>query len=172
MKNTILAVACIALAVSGPVSAATDMGLTLHQGRGQILPKGGVGVQMRGTVRLGGKKAARVADRVTLGLNAGPMLNLKSRNGSGAQRITGNMLGFHLQPGRSYAVAAAGLPLAGKVTRWGAAQDDQDGSKGKKKGLGSGGWVAVGVGAVVIVGGLALLFGQAISDITCNNCDE
>ncbi len=163
MRKMLAVTACLGMMLSGPLSAATDMGLTLHQGRGAIAPSGSLGVQMRGSIRLGGKKSARAMDRVTFGLNAGPVITTKSNNALGHKSVVGNVANIQFKPGRSVTLSFAGQPMTAHYTQLGFAdaQRDKRLPSGPKQNVSTLGWVGIGFGVAATV--------LLVAFLTCTN---
>lgn len=164
MRRIVSAFTLAALLGPVPVQAATDLGLTLHDGPAAHSRSGGVGAQAGVTIRLGDRRTVPAADKVTLGLQAGPVITLRDRTAINGQRqIVGNVLGYTIKPGYSSTLSFGGKPVVRDFTRLGAAEEE--GSKEKKK-QGTGdkiAWVAAAAGGVMV-----LLFGAALIAFSSN----
>ncbi len=165
MGRVLAITAAFGLVCSGPAFAAQDIGLIPSRGGGAI-GKSGMGVRLGASISLGGRKRARVSDRVAFSLNAGPSVVLQN-----SQRVrirSTDMIGFRIKPGKSFALRAGGMPLATYYTRLGAAEQNAESGpqseKPKKKGPSTLGWVAIGVGGAVV---LVVALG-ALTLATCN----
>lgn len=151
MRNTISISAVVALLVAVPSQAATDMGLTLQNAPLSTSRSSGIGAQAAVTIRLGDRRTARASEKVTLGVQAGPVTLLQNRSTIGGQRrIMGNALSFSLKPSYATTLAIAGQPVATTLTRLGAAENEDDEKSEKKQGTGDKvAWVAVVAGGVM-----------------------
>lgn len=151
MKAYVSAIVIAALLGSVPAHAATDMGLTLHDG--PALRGRAVGAQAGVTIKLGDRRVMRESEKVTLGIQAGPVLSVRDRSSiNGGRRMVGNMLSLSLKPGYATSLSIAGHPLATEFTRLGAAEADEEGKPKKKQGTGDKiGWIAAVAGGVMVI---------------------
>lgn len=151
MKAHVSAIVIAALLCSVPAHAATDMGLTLHNGlalRGRA-----VGAQAGVTIKLGDRRVMRESEKVTLGIQAGPVFSVRDRSSvNGERRMVGNMLSLTLKPGYATSLSIGGQSLAAEYTSLGAAEADDEGKPKKKQGTGDKiAWVAAVAGGVMVI---------------------
>jgi len=160
--------AAILVALANPVAARSNISLvdpTLGNSGAQALAGRGVGGQASLTLRFGAKRAA---DTLRLGLAAGPVMRFTGASARDSRLVMNTLLGVSVNPGYSTRLSFAGADIARYTTRLGAAEDE---AQGKKRGGPSTlGWVAIGVGAVV-VGVVALAAVCADTDVNCLNSD-
>ena len=157
MQRFSSAIAILALIGSSTAQAATDMGLTLHQGARTSASHSGVGAQASVTVRLGDRRVVRDSEKVMLGVAAGPMLAIPARQSiAGGRRAVAGLASISMKPGYSSTFSFAGQPVLQSYTRLGAAEDgaQSDGAPKQKKKQGTGdkiAWVAAVAGGVMVV---------------------
>jgi hypothetical protein len=146
VMRTVSAFSILAAAVIGsqPAMAAQDPGLLLP-GALRHVQRIGAGVQARITVPLGGSRSNAEARRPELSLSAGPSV---TRAGSARTVHTRTsiapMARLAIGPGEPVTLSLAGQPVSGMP-------------QGDRRNVSTLGWVGIGVGAGVIVGGLLLL---------------
>lgn len=173
MTRTASALAILALIGSSTAQAAQDMGLTLHNGPRASAPRGGVGAQASVTIRLGDRRTVRESEKVMLGIAAGPMLAIPSRNSAaGERRAIAGLASFTLKPGYSSTVSVASQPVLRSYTLLGAAEaDQQEGGETKPKKKQRTGdkiaWVAAVAGGVMV-----LLIGAFAIACSGGNCSD
>lgn len=154
---TVLAVATAPF----PALAARDPGLSHQSTALRHNRVGGVGLEAGLTLKLGDRRAVRPAERLRIGVAAGPSVAAR----------TSSLAGLSINPGRSATFTLAGQPVARHLTRLGA---DEEGRDEKKDGKGPStlGWAAIGVGALVVAGGVtfALMLADA-ADCSDGECE-
>ena len=153
MKAHISALVIAALLSSIPTHAATDMGLTLQKRPADASLSGAVAAQASVIVRFGDSRVMRDSEKVTLGIHAGPVLNVRDRSfNNDRRRMVGNMVSLNLNPGYATSLSIGGQPVATGYTRLGAVEADQEGKPTKKQGTGDKiAWVALVAGGVMVV---------------------
>lgn len=157
MQRITSAILITALTGSSVAHAASDMGLTLHEGPRASASHGGMGAQASVTVRLGDRRIVRGSEKVTLGIAAGPMLAIPSRNAVSAQKSgVAGLAALSIKPGYSASLSIAGQPALQTYTRLGAADAEAqpDGTTKQKKKQSAGdkiAWVAAVAGGVMVV---------------------
>ena len=112
MTNIGYTFALLALVSNGPLQAAQDTGLLLHDtGIGQRGTAVGATVTIR--VKLGSARVVQKSERVKMGLNAGPIIALpNTRTQIGIRRIEPSLVGFEWKPGYAANLNFAGNSLA------------------------------------------------------------
>ncbi len=154
MRSLIFATAALALVSGTTVQAAQDPGLSIQNYRSGGV-QSGVGAQLGMTLKLDSKRAVRESERVQIGFAAGPVMVVPDAKTGNIRRGTSNMAGFSLRPGYSTTLTFAGQPIATRYTVLGADEQakDEAGKPEKKdrKGPSTIGWIAIGVGAVVVI---------------------
>lgn len=156
MRNISLSLAAAALLASGPVHAATDTGLVLHD-TGIGLRGSGVGASAQIKINLDGKRTVRRADSIKLGISAGPITIIPNvRAAGGITRSAPSLVSFEFKPGYSSSINFAGQSVLVDNGPFHAADDEGGGDKqstGDKVA-----WVAaVAGGVLVIVAGVLLV---------------
>lgn len=148
-----VAVAISGLAFQSAAQAATDAGLTLNQGPAYSVQRA-FGAQARLSLKFGSHKAVRPSNRLRLGLQAGPIMTL---TGPSTVRSMAPLASFSLSPGYSWRMELANRPLASHYTLVGKAERRSTENPGAERlGIGTAGWVGIGVGAALIVGVLVV----------------
>lgn len=148
MKQFVAAALLPAIALAATAQAADDPGLRLAP------PATGVhrsmAVEARISIALGGKPR-HAGKRIVLGIAAGPSL-VAARAGSatGVERRVAGLVRMEFKPGRTVAFSLAGQPLLAQKAAAHAHADEQEQKDGK--GPSTLGWVAIGVGAVLVLG--------------------
>ena len=154
MRSLIFATAALALVSGTTVQAAQDPGLSIQNYRSGGV-QSGVGAQLGMTLKLDSKRPVRDSERVQIGFAAGPVMVVPDAKTGNIRRGTSNMVGFSLRPGYSTTLTFAGQPIATRYTVLGADEQakDEAGKPEKKdrKGPSTIGWIAIGVGAVVVI---------------------
>lgn len=151
MTNIGYKFALLALASNGPLHAAQDTGLLLHDtGIGQRGTAVGATVTMR--IKLGPEHVVRKSGRVKMGLNAGPIVALpNTRTQIGIPRIEPSLVGFEWKPGYAANLNFAGNSIATIQTRRGAAENEtEDSDEGKQSTGEKIGWIALVTGGVMV----------------------
>jgi hypothetical protein len=122
----------------------------------------GVFVGARVHLSLGGKTAARPRAALTLA----PTLNRTSNSGVTRSTI-GEGIALNFSPRSKPTLTLAGIraDTALGLQRRGTADDD------RKLGVSTAGWVAIGVGAVALIGGGLYLVADHIADCDEGECD-
>ena len=146
--------------IAVPAQAAQDPGLTLHEGPGNARQLG-MAAQASLTIRLGGAAAAE-SGAPNLSLRAGPSLTRSGPTVSLRDRTrVAPLAELALRPRHSTTLSFAGQPLAvsyaSPALREAAGPPD-----GPRSNLSTLGYIAIGVGVAVIVGGI--LFVDAVRD--------
>jgi hypothetical protein len=153
MRSLIFATAALALVSGTTAQAAQDAGLSAQNYR-SAAPQSGVGAQLGMTLKLDSKSAVRDSERVQIGFAAGPVMMVPDAKTGGVRRGISSMAGFSLRPGYSATLTFAGQPIATRYTVLGAAEETKDEAskpeKKKGKGPSTVGWIAIGVGGLVL----------------------
>ena len=169
MRSLILAMAAVALVSGTTAQAAQDAGLSLQNYR-SAAPQSGVGAQIGMAIKLDRKSAVRDSERVQIGFAAGPVMAVQDRKTGAIRRGIGNMASFSLRPGYSSTLTLAGQPVMTRYTVLGAAENEkneaQKPEKKNRKGPSTVGYIAIGVGVLVV----ATLAAAAIA--FSNLCDD
>jgi hypothetical protein len=163
MRSLIIATAAFALVSGTTAQAAQDAGLSVQNYRSGSL-QSGVGAQLGMTLKLDNTRTVRESERVQIGFAAGPVMVVTDTKTGNIRRGISNMAGFSLRPGYSAKLIFAGQPVATRYTVLGADEQAKDEAnkpeKKNRKGPSTVGWIAIGVGAVVVttlaVGAIAL----------------
>ena len=160
MQIIIPSLAALSFLVSGPVHAATDTGLLLHDTG--IGPRGsGVGVSAHIRIKLGGDRTVRKADRVKLGLSAGPMTVIPNiRAAGGITRSAPSLASFEFKPGYSATFNLAGQSLlVDRAPSHAAADESEEERDAEEQSTGDKlAWIAAVAGGIgVIVTGVLII---------------
>lgn len=155
--------ALTAMLVSQTAMAAQDSGYVMT-GTPPIGTGRSIGAQLGLTIKFGDGNAVPESDKVRVDLAAGPLIHY--RTVSGFKRTQPNFVSLTLNPRRTLALTLAGQPLATHVTALGAAEREDDGDKKDRKGPSTLGWVAIGVGALVV--GTLVVGYAALTDCPCD----
>lgn len=153
MRHSITAAALAAVLGHAAAHAAQDPGLTLHDTRGDT--RGiGVGVQATVAIPLGGGATTARSDGPRLSLRAGPSLTQAGSTVRLRDRTrVAPLAELALRPRHSTTLSLAGQPLAvsyaSPALREAAGPPD-----GPRSNLSTLGYVAIGVGVAVILGGV------------------
>lgn len=154
MRRLIFAAIALALVSGTTAQAAQDAGLSIQNYRSGGV-QSGVGAQLGMTLKLDSKRVVRNSERVQLGFSAGPVMAVPDAKTGIVRRGISNMAGFSLRPGYSATLTFAGQSVATHYTVLGAdeqAKDDANKPEKKdRKGPSTIGWIAIGVGAVVVI---------------------
>jgi hypothetical protein len=111
MKSITAVTATTLLAVSMPAHAAQDMGLSFNSGPSRSSASG-VGAQASVTIRLGDQRSVRAADKMVLGVAAGPILSVADRHAVlGVRQSAPALAGLAIRPGYWAKLSLAGRPL-------------------------------------------------------------
>jgi hypothetical protein len=158
MRSLIFATAALALVSGTTAQAAQDAGLSVQNYRSGSL-QSGIGAQLGMTLKLDSKRAVRDSDRVQIGFAAGPVMMVPDAKTGIVRRGISNMSGFSLRPGYSATLTLAGQPVATRYTVLGADEQAKDEAsrpeKKNRKGPSTVGYVAIGVGVILVVGIIA-----------------
>jgi hypothetical protein len=158
MRSLIFATAALALVSGTTAQAAQDAGLSLQNYRSGSL-QSGIGAQLGMTLKLDSKRAVRDSERVQIGFAAGPVMVVPDAKTGIVRRGISNMAGFSLRPGYSATLTLAGQPIATRYTVLGADEQAKDEAsrpeKKNRKGPSTVGYVAIGVGVILVVGIIA-----------------
>lgn len=158
-RLTTFAAALALIAV--PAQAAQDPGLTLHEGPGNARQVG-IAAQARLTIPLGGGAASADTASPNLSLRAGPSLTRSGPTVSLRDRTrVAPLAELALRPRHSTTLSLAGKPLAASYASP-ALREAAGPPNGERQNLSTVGYIAIGVGVAVIVGGL--LFLDAVRD--------
>jgi hypothetical protein len=164
-----VATALLALVQSPVALAAQDSGYVATS----ALPVAGghaIGAQLGLRVKFGDRKTAPAAEKIRLGIAAGPIISYRAQRSSlGYRQSQPSFAGLSLVPGRSLSLTLAGQPLATHYTALGAAEQGDGEGKKDRKGPSTLGWVAIGVAALVVVTVAAAAI--ALSDL-CYECEN
>ena len=157
LKTVAAALALVAV----PAQAAQDPGLTLHEGSGNARQVG-VAAQAHLTIPLGGGATSADSGGPRLSLRAGPSLTRTGPTVSLRDRTrVAPLAELALRPRHSTTWSLAGQPLAVSYASP-ALRGAAGPPKGERQNLSTLGYIAIGVGVAVIVGGL--LFVDAVRD--------
>ena len=160
MRSITTALALAALATAQVAQAAQDPGLTLHTTYGQDR-RIGVGVQAGVTIPLG-KAHSQSAAQTRLSLRAGPSLTRTGADTSVRHQTTVAPLAeLAIRPAHSTTWSLAGQRLAVSYAHPSLREADAV-PEGPRNNLSTVAWVAIGVGAGLVVG--LLLLDDAIDD--------
>jgi hypothetical protein len=155
MRSLIIATAALALVSGTTAQAAQDAGLSIQNYRSGSL-RSGIGAQLGMTLKLDDKRAVRDSERVQIGFAAGPVMAVQDSKTGAIRRGIGQMAGFSLRPGHSATLSLAGQPVVRHYTVLGAAEEAKDEEskpeKKNRKGPSTVGYIAIGVGVVLVVG--------------------
>jgi hypothetical protein len=164
------ALAAVSLLMGSAAHSASDPGLSVPGAVFQRPNSGGVGAQIGVRIKLGDDRIVKEADRVELGVAAGPLLSrADARVLGGVRQNIAPLAKFTLKPGYSAHLSAFGMPVATRYSVLGAAQaNDEKGTgekseeekrEGRRKTRKVIGYSALGaLGAVVLTGvGLGIL---------------
>lgn len=155
--------AAAAAALATPAQAARDEGLSLHTGRAAVV-RNGLGAQFGLVLRLDDARVVRAADRLRLGVSAGPIM---SRNDG--RRSASTLFAVNLSPGYKTELSFAGRPVATRYTRAGLADMHARAPDGRNRnGITTLGWVGIGAGALVGILGVTYLALEDAIDCTEN----
>ena len=156
LKTIAAALALVAV----PAHAAEDPGLTLHEGPGNARQVG-MAAQASLTIPLGGASSADTAVP-SLSLRAGPSLTRSGPTVSVRDRTrVAPLAELALRPRHSTTLSLAGRPLAASYASP-ALREAAGPPDGPRQNLSTLGYIAIGVGVAVIVGGI--LFLDAVRD--------
>ncbi len=154
MRSLTLTAAALALVWGTSAQAAQDAELSIQNYRSGGV-QSGVGAQLGVTLKLDSKRAVRDSERVQIGFAAGPVMAVPDAKTGIVRRGIGSMAGFSLRPGYSATLTLAGQSVATHYSVLGADEQakDEAGKPEKKdrKGPSTIGWIAIGVGAVVVI---------------------
>ncbi|MEK6636787.1 MAG: hypothetical protein AABY88_01760 [Pseudomonadota bacterium] len=154
MRTLIFATAALALVSGTTAQAAQDAGLRVQNYHSSSL-QSGIGAQLGMTLKLDSERVVRDSDRVQIGFAAGPVMMVPDAKTGIVRRAVSNVAGFSLRPGYSATLTLAGQPVTARYTVLGADEQakDEAGKPEKKdrKGPSTIGWIAIGVGAVVVI---------------------
>lgn len=172
MRSLIFATVALALVSGTTAQAAQDAGLSVQNYRSGGL-QSGIGAQLGMRLKLDSKRVVRDSERLQIGFVAGPVIVLPDARTGVVRRGISNLAGFSLRPGYSAKLTFAGQPVVARYTVLGADEQAKDEAtkpeKKNRKGPGTVGWIAIGVGAVVVttlaVG--AIIFADAL-DCPCD----
>jgi hypothetical protein len=157
-----------ALLSNSTAHAAQDFGLAPVTAVERDSPRGSVGAQLGLTIKFGNRATVRDHDRVQIGFAAGPVLSLNHRTADArSQRKIANVVGFAIRPGYSASATLVGQPVLTHRTLLGAAEDARN-ADGKGGGPSTLGWIGIGLGATVVVLGVAALALEDALDCTEN----
>jgi hypothetical protein len=158
MRSLIFAAASLALISGTTAQASQDAGLSVQNYRSGSL-QSGIGAQLDMTLKLDSKRAVRDSDRVQIGFAAGPVMMVPDAKTGNIRRGISNMAGFSLRPSYSATLTLAGQPVATRYTVFGADEQKKDEAnkpeKKNRKGPSTVGYVAIGVGVILVVGIIA-----------------
>jgi hypothetical protein len=153
MRKTIAILAASLFSVHSPAVAATDSGLLLHDtGIGQR--GSGVGISAQISIKLGGKRSVNRAERLKIGIAAGPVTVVPNvKMAGGFVRTAPLLVGFDFKPGFSTSLNFSGQKIllsnrSISATEESDQHDDDKQSNGDKIG-----WIAAvagGVGLIVL----------------------
>jgi hypothetical protein len=165
MRSLTFAFAALALVSGTTAQAAQDAGLRVQNYRSGGV-QSGVGAQLGMTLKLDSKRVVRDSDRVQIGFAAGPVMAVPDAKTGIVRRGVGNLAGFSLRPGYSATLTLVGQPVATRYTVLGADEQAKDEAskpeKKNRKGPSTVGYIAIGVGVVLVVG-------TVVSVIALNN---
>ena len=169
MRSLILTVAVTTLVSATTAEAAQDVGLNLQHYRNSGL-KSGIGAEIGVVVKLDNKHAVRESERVKIGFAVGPVMATSDAKAvGGVRRGISNMAGFSLRPGYSTTLALAGQSVATHYTVLGAAENEKDEAqkpeKQNRKGPSALGYIAIGVGVILVAGAIAVAVDPPLSDL-------
>ncbi len=150
LSKAAIAVALSTLAVQPAARAATDLGPTLSQPRGDAMQRA-FGAQAKLALKFGSSRAVRSSERLKLGVQAGAMM---ASARSPATRAMAPLAAFSLSPGYGWRADVAGSQLTTHYTLVGKAEQRRPGAE--RLGVSTLGWVGIGVGAALIVGVLVV----------------
>ncbi len=155
MRKMTAPMAMLAIVANGPLLAAPDSGLLLHDTG--IGPRGtGVGVSAQIRIKLGNTHTTRKVDRVKLGISAGPVAVIPNISAAGGlTRSTPSLAGFEFKPGYSASFNFAGQSVLVDKGRLNAVDNKSDEGDDKQSTGDKIAWVAaVAGGAMLLVGGV------------------
>ena len=168
MRSLTLAIAATALISATTAQAAQDAGLSLQNYRSSA-PQSGVGAQIGMAIKLDRKSAVHESERVQIGFAAGPVMAIQDRKTGAVRRGIGNMASLSLRPGYSSKLTLAGQPVMTRYTVLGAAENEKDEAqkpeKKNRKGPSALGYIAIGIGVVLIAGVIAVAVDPPLSDL-------
>jgi hypothetical protein len=158
MRSLIFAAAALALISGTTAQAAQDAGLSVQNYRSSSL-QSGVGAQLGMTLKLDSKRVVRDSDQVQIGFAAGPVMMVPDAKTGNIRRGISNMAGFSLRPGYSAKLTLAGQPVVTRYTVLGADEQKKDEAnkpeKKNRKGPSTVGYIAIGVGVILVAGIIA-----------------
>jgi len=153
MHRSITLAAALAVLAPTAAEAAQDPGLTLHEthpGARRL----GLGVQAAVSIPLGRGARAAAAERPTLSLRAGPSLTREGASVRVSERTrVAPLAELAVRPAHSTAWSLAGRPLAVSYATP-ALREAEATPDGPHSNISTVGWVAIGVGAALVVGGV------------------
>jgi hypothetical protein len=172
MRSLIFTTVALALVSGTTAHAAQDAGLSVQNYRSGSL-RSGIGAQLGVALKLDSKRVVRDSERVQIGFAAGPVMMAPDAKTGNIRRGISSVAGFSLRPGYSATLMFARQPVATRYTVLGADEQAKDDAnkpeKKNRKGPSTVGWIAIGVGAVVVttlaVG--AIIFADAL-DCPCD----
>ena len=151
MKKMLHFAILAAIASAGPLHAASDTGLQLHD-TGIGHRNTGLGVSASIRINLGPGRIVRKSERVKLGIAAGPVFVIPDADAvNGVKRGAASFADIELKPGYQTSVHLAGRPVIVDLTSLGAAEKGEDSEDGDRQNTGDKiAWVAAVAGGVML----------------------